>query len=158
MIDLAAVATAGATAIATAAGTGLWKDFYPRLKSWFGKLGERRAQTALNRLEASVAEIEAAPEDTTVRDKAKASWQERFEDFLAELDPSEQESLAEELVTLAKQVESDRASARVSAGDGGMAVGGDVHVNAKDHGIAVAKNQGGINVGNPPQPGPDAKS
>lgn len=158
MVDLAAVATAGATAIATAAGTGLWKDLYPRLKSWFGKLGERRAQTAIKRLDASVAEIEAAPEDTTVRDKAKASWQERLEDFLSELDPQEQESLAKELVSLAKQVEHDRASAGVSAGNGGMSVGGDVHVNAKDQGIAVAHNQGGIHVGNPPQPGPETKS
>ncbi len=158
MVDLAAVATAGATAIATAAGTGLWKDFYPRLKSWFGKLGERRAQTALKRLEASVAEIQAAPEDPTVRDKAKTSWQERFEDFLGELDPPEQESLAKELLALAEQVERDRASAGVSVGDGGIAVGGDLNVNAEDHGIAVVRNQGGINVGNPPKPGPDTQT
>lgn len=158
MIDLAAVATAGATAIATAAGTGLWKDFYPRLKNWFGKLGDRRAQTALKRLDASVAEIEAAPEDATVRDKAKTSWQERFEDFLSELDPQEQENLAEELVALAKQVERDRASAGVSAGDSGMAVGGDITLHTEDQSIGVVHNQGGIHVGNPSRPGPGTNS
>ncbi|MDT0327007.1 hypothetical protein [Nocardiopsis lambiniae] len=159
MVDWAAAATAGATAIATAAGTGLWQDLHTRLKGWLDNLGERKAERALLRLEATRAEIEAAPEDTAVRENAEARWRERFEDFLDELEPAERDALARELLTLADAVLDKAAQTGVVAGDGGLAVGGDLTVKARDQGIAVANNQGGINIGaNPPRPGAEKKA
>ncbi|MEV6821738.1 hypothetical protein AB0M72_23610 [Nocardiopsis dassonvillei] len=159
MVDWAAAATAGATAIATAAGTGLWEDFHTRLKGWFGKLGDRRAATALKRLEATRVEIEAAPEDTAVREGAQQAWRERFEDFLDELEPAERDALAQELLALADKVHKEQPSAGAVAGDHGLAVGGNLSVEARDRGIAVANNQGGINIGeNPPRPGTEEKA
>ncbi|MCY9787089.1 hypothetical protein KIK06_24700 [Nocardiopsis sp. EMB25] len=152
MVDWAAAATAGATAIATTAGTELWKDLHTRLKTWFTKLGGRKADKALQRLDATATEIESSPEDQGVRDKAKSTWQTRFEVFLDDLEDDERDALAQELLELARKAEQEQAGAGAVAGDHGMAVAGDVNVTAKDHGIAVAHNEGGINMGNPLQP------
>ncbi|MEU6192779.1 hypothetical protein [Streptomyces sp. NPDC047061] len=40
-----------------------------------------------------------------------------------------------------------------SAGDGGQAVSGNVHIEARDN-SAAALNMGNVTLGNPPQPGP----
>ncbi|MFE1102556.1 hypothetical protein ACFW4K_18720 [Nocardiopsis alba] len=158
MVDWAAATTAGATAIATAAGTGLWKDLHPRLKSWMAKIGGKKADTALQRLEATATEIETSSKDQAVRDKAKNTWQARFEVFLEDLEDDERDALAGELLELARETEQAHTRAGAVARDHGMAVAGDVTINAKDRGIAVAHNEGGINVGNPPRPGQEKKA
>jgi hypothetical protein len=43
----------------------------------------------------------------------------------------------------------------VSAGDGGFAVGGNVEIRADGGSVAGGVIQGGVNIGNPPLPGPD---
>lgn len=158
MVDWAAAATAGANAIATAAGTGLWKDLHARLKAWLTKLGDKRARTALKRLDAAVKEIEEAADPGEARVKVRDTWCERFEDFLDELERDERDALAQELLELAGKTEREHARAGAVSGDHGMAVAGDVNITAHNHGIAVAHNEGGINVGNPPQPGQEKKA
>ncbi|MCY9787086.1 hypothetical protein KIK06_24685 [Nocardiopsis sp. EMB25] len=153
MVDWAAAATAGATAIATAAGTGLWENVHAGFRGWLSKLGDTKAEKALQRLDATVIEIESAPEDQMVRDKVKVAWQTRFEDFLEELDGDERDALAQELLELARRAEEEQARSGAVSGDHGMAVRGDVNITAQDQGIAVAHNVGGINFGNPPRPG-----
>lgn len=57
---------------------------------------------------------------------------------------------ADELRTLLAQQTSHRS---VSAGQSGLAVGGDLNVRG-DHGSAAAVSMGNVTLGNPSQPGP----
>lgn len=107
------------------------------------KLGE---DPALHRL---ADEAEAGQEQPG--DRTRQRVQLALEDA-AEQDPGFREALDRAV----EQVQFlDRAApvGGVSAGDGGVATGGNTHIQA-DHGSAAAVNMGNVTLGNPSQPGP----
>ncbi|MFI1094141.1 hypothetical protein [Streptomyces sp. NPDC020917] len=60
---------------------------------------------------------------------------------------------AEALNQAVEEVRAAAGPGGVSAGDGGLAVGGDLDIRA-DHGSAAAVRMGDVRLGNPPVPGP----
>ncbi|MEV6113012.1 hypothetical protein AB0L59_10930 [Streptomyces sp. NPDC052109] len=104
------------------------------------KLGE---DPALHRL----AEEARAGQDQA-SDRTRQRVQLALEDA-AEEDPGFREAMDRAV----KQLQSlSGTSGGASAGDGGMAVGGNVDIRA-DHGSAAAWSMGDVSLGNPPQPG-----
>ncbi|MFC9227498.1 hypothetical protein ACFTZI_00625 [Streptomyces decoyicus] len=156
MLDqaLVALASAGGAAVATAAGTDIWTAFRERMACVFGQDGSPGSRIALERLDRSAADLDSvgAQETERIRADMAASWQTRLQDWLETLDEAERAQATgrlRELVALAGQ-----APAGVSAGDGGLAVGGDASIRA-DHGSAAAGVMGDVSLGNPSRPGPD---
>ncbi|MCX5054760.1 MULTISPECIES: hypothetical protein [unclassified Streptomyces] len=104
------------------------------------KLGE---DPALHRL----AEEAQAGQDQA-SDRTRQRVQLALEDA-AEQDPRFREALDRAVEQLQRL---SRPSDGASAGDGGVAVGGNVDIRA-DHGSAAALTMGDVTLGNPPQPG-----
>ncbi|MCA1219384.1 hypothetical protein [Streptomyces sp. 8L] len=149
---MTALAAAGGTAVAQAAGTEAWAGIRRQVARWFGRGDPRREHAELERLDRTAGELAAArpAEAETVRIRQEAAWQSRIEALLEGLEDVERDRVAEELRALL----AGRASpGGVSAGPGGLAVGGGVNVRA-DHGSAAAVTMGDVTLGNPPQPGP----
>ncbi|MFK4145061.1 hypothetical protein [Streptomyces sp. NPDC004065] len=142
--------------MAQAAGTDAWQGFRDRVARVFGRgpaPGAAR-EAALDRLNRTAAELESADPGAVadVRNTAVTAWQTRFRDLLEGLDEDGREQVAaqlRELVALAQ-----RAGGGASAADGGVAIGGDVHIQAQNHAVAAVQT-GDVNIGNPPSPGPD---
>jgi hypothetical protein len=151
---LTALATAGGTAVMTAAGTEAWGAFRGRVAAWFGRGDERRASTELERLDRTAAELVAAEggQLERARIRQEASWQARFEAFLEDLSEDEREQAAEALRTLLR--EQAPAAGGVSAGAGGLAVGGNLHITAEGGSVAAGVIHGGVHLGPPPGPDP----
>ena len=63
----------------------------------------------------------------------------------------------EVLERLVAELQSAEKAGGVSAGDGGLAVGGDIHIAAEGGSVAggVVNVEGGVSLGNPRVPGPD---
>lgn len=158
MLDeaLTALAATGGTAVIQAAGTTAWQEFQQSLARWFGRGDEERERTVLERLDhdadalAAVGETGDVGEIERVRIGQQAAWQTRFEAVLESLHGDEREQAAQFLRTLLAAYSS---ADRISAGDGGQAVGGNVEIRA-DHGSAAALRMGDVALHNPPQPGP----
>ncbi|WP_331772776.1 hypothetical protein OG948_55875 (plasmid) [Embleya sp. NBC_00888] len=148
--SLLALASASGAAVAAAAGTDAWLAFREGVGRLFGRGDEQETTIVLARLDRSGAEVEAAePADVErVRARVGAVWQGRFEDLLENVEGSERERLAEGLRELMGST-----GARVRAGDGGVAVGGNVGITAEG-GSAAAWAIGTVNLENPPSPGP----
>ncbi|MFF4139097.1 hypothetical protein ACFY1B_48685 [Streptomyces mirabilis] len=119
---------------------------------WFSRGNPQREHAELERLDQTAGELEAAPptEVERVRIRQEAAWQGRLEALLESLEDIERARVADELRTLLAQQTSHRS---VSAGQSGLAVGGDLNVRA-DHGSAAAVSMGNVTLGNPCQPGP----
>ncbi|MFI0813166.1 hypothetical protein [Streptomyces echinatus] len=158
MVDpaLIALASAAGTAVAQAAGTDAWQGFRERVARVFGRGPAPTAaqEAALARLDRTAAELESADTGAAeaARTAAETAWRTRFRDLLDELDEDGREQVAaqlRELVALAQQ-----AGGGVSAADDGVAIGGDVHIHARNRGVAAVK-MGDVTIGNPPLPGPD---
>ncbi|PGH49716.1 hypothetical protein [Streptomyces sp. Ru87] len=149
---MAALAAAGGTAVVQAAGTDAWTEMRQQVARWFGRGNPQREHAELERLDQTTAELEAArpAEVERVRIRQEAAWQGRIEALLESLEDIERVRVVDELRTLLAQQTSHRS---VSAGQSGLAVGGDVHVRA-DHGSAAAVSMGSVTLGNPSQPGP----
>ncbi|MDX3534175.1 hypothetical protein PV721_07310 [Streptomyces sp. MB09-01] len=150
---LLALATAGGTAVVQAAGTDAWDSFRAQVAGWFGRGDTDRASGELVRLDRSASELATAGADTggeRARIRQEAMWQARFEGLLESLPDDQRDRAAEELRALLDAP----AAPGVSAGDAGLAVGGDLHVRA-DHGsIAAAVIHGGAHLSPPPPPAP----
>jgi hypothetical protein len=146
---LTALAAAGGLAVAQAAGTSSWQSLQGAVARWFGRGQDERERAALVRLEQSAATIAAAGsgDEARVRLSEQAVWQARFETVLEGLDDGEREAAAEVLRALLHEQGAPRV---VSAGDGGQAVGGNVHIRA-DHGVAALR-MGDVTVGTPSSP------
>ncbi|MFF1871042.1 hypothetical protein [Kitasatospora herbaricolor] len=153
-----ALATSAGSAVAQAAGTDAWNGFRARVARLFGRgsAEEVPSGVVLERLDRTAAEV-TNPEPGRageVRDRAAQAWQTRFQDLLEDADGAGRDALAaglRELVAFARQ-----AGEGVSAADGGIAVGGDLHVEARDS-SAAAVRMGDVTIGvpvNPPTPGP----
>ncbi|MFD0275181.1 hypothetical protein ACFVHB_14940 [Kitasatospora sp. NPDC127111] len=150
---LTALAMSGGTAVMTAAGTEAWQGFRDRVAAWFGRGNARRESAELERLDRTAAELAAAEggQLERLRIRQEASWQARFEAFLEDLPEDERERAGEALREL---LAAGAAQAQVSAGDGGMAVGGDVHISARKGSVAAGVIHGGVQIGHPQAPDP----
>ncbi|MGW6360163.1 hypothetical protein ACWFR5_34610 [Streptomyces sp. NPDC055092] len=137
---MTALAAAGGTAVVQAAGTDAWTGVRQQVASWFGRGNPQREHAELERLDQTVGELEAAQptEVERVRIRQEAAWQGRMEALLESLENIEQARVADELRTLLAQQASHSV---VSAGQNGLAVGGDVDVRA-DRGSAAAVTMG----------------
>jgi hypothetical protein len=149
---ITALAAAGGTAVVQAAGTDAWAGIRQQVARWFGRGNPQREQDERERLDQTAAELEAAgpAEAERVRIRQEAVWQGRIEALLESLEDVERTPVVAELRTLQAQHTSRRT---VLAGQSGLAVGGDVNVQA-DNGSAAAVTMGDVTLGNPSQPGP----
>lgn len=149
---MAALAAAGGTAVVQAAGTDAWTEMRQQVARWFGRGNRQREHAELERLDQTAGELEAAQptEVERVRIRQEAAWQGRIEALLESLEDIERAGVADELRTLLAQ---QPPHLSVSAGQSGLAVGGNVHVQS-DHGSAAALTMGSVTLGNPSQPGP----
>ncbi|WP_435972167.1 hypothetical protein [Streptomyces sp. Qhu_M48] len=148
---MTALAAAGGTAVVQAAGTDAWAGLRGQMARWFGQGNPQREHAELERLDQAAAELEAAapPQAERVRIRQEAAWQARIEALLESLGENEQGRIAEGLRTLLTEQPSH---SHASVGHGGLAVGGDVKIQA-DHGSAAALTMGNVTLGNPSQPG-----
>ncbi|MFE4540044.1 hypothetical protein ACFRKB_34075 [Streptomyces scopuliridis] len=137
--------------MAQAAGTSSWQGLQQAVARWFGGGQEDRERVTLERLELSAATLAAADDEgiVLVRQSEQALWQARFETALEGLDDREREAAAQALRALLREQASPPT---VSAGEGGVAVGGDVSIHA-DHGAAALQMRD-VTVGSPSSPGP----
>ncbi|MEU0835806.1 hypothetical protein [Streptomyces sp. NPDC005969] len=149
---MTALAAAGGAAVVQAAGTDAWTGVRQQVARWFGRGNPQREHAQLERLDRTAAELEAAQatEVERVRIRQEAAWQGRIEALLEGLEDIEQARVADELRTLLAQQTSH---SNVSAGQSGLAVGGNVNVQA-DHGSAAAVTMGNVTLENRSQPGP----
>ncbi|MEV7616551.1 hypothetical protein [Streptomyces sp. NPDC089799] len=149
---MTALAAAGGTAVVQAAGTEAWTGVRQQVALWFGRGNPQREHAQLERLDQTAAELEAArpAEVEQLRIRQEATWQGRIEALLESLEDIEQARVADELRTLLAQQTSHSS---VSAGQKGLAFGGNVDVRA-DHGSAAAVTMGNVTLGNPSKPGP----
>ncbi|EFE76933.1 hypothetical protein SSIG_04506 [Streptomyces filamentosus NRRL 11379] len=152
--SLAALAAAGGTAVVSAAGTELWDTFRTRVAGLLGRGNDTAERITLERLDRTAAEPE--PTAASAADLASA-WASRFSDALEEAPPGEQERLAAQLRELVDEINSHRAPAdsggTAIAGAGGVAVNGEVHIEAKDGGHAANVQNFGTVPANPTVPG-----
>ncbi|MFF7250739.1 hypothetical protein ACFZBU_43570 [Embleya sp. NPDC008237] len=150
--SLVALASTAGGAVATAAGTELWLGFRERVGRLFGRGDAGETTVVLARLDRSQAEVTAADPAHVeqVRARVGAAWQGRFEDLLENTGEPERTSLAEALRDLLRET-----GGGVRAGDGGVAVGGDLHITA-DGGSAAAWSMGSVRL-NTPDPHRDSR-
>lgn len=150
---LTALATAGGTAVVQAAGTDVWGEVRARVARLLARGNGERERAELERLDRTASTLEApAPMGTEqIRIRQESSWQTRFEALLEDLGGEELQQVVSELHALIE--EQAEASNTVSAGEHGVAVGGDVNLRA-DHGSLAALRVGDVTFGNPSQPGP----
>ncbi|MFF9496302.1 hypothetical protein [Streptomyces flaveolus] len=148
---MVALAAAGGTAVVQAAGTDAWTEVRQQVARWFSRGNPQRETAELERLDQTAGELEAAQptEVERARIRQEAVWQGRIEALLESLGDIERVRVADELRTLLAQQASPRS---VSAGQSGLAVGGDLNIRA-DHGSAAAVSMGNVTLGNPSQPG-----
>ncbi|WP_406099777.1 hypothetical protein [Streptomyces sp. NBC_01013] len=151
---MTALAAAGGTAVVQAASTDAWAGFRQQVAHWFGRGDEQRTSTELERLDRTAGELEAAaasgPADSERAClRAEAGWQARIEALLEDLATTERAEAAEELQGLVTQYQGT-----VSAGQGGLAVGGDMNISAEDHSVAAGVINGGAHISPPPAPDP----
>ncbi|WP_229821376.1 MULTISPECIES: hypothetical protein [Streptomyces] len=155
MLDqaLLALASAAGVAVAQAAGTDAWRGFREQVAGLFGRgpAPDAAQAVAVERLDRTAVELERADarEAERVREQVAASWQTRFQDLLEDLDDAGRQQVAVELRDLVALA--DRASGGVSAGDEGIAIGGDAHIRAENQAAAAVK-MGDVIFGNPPPP------
>lgn len=138
---LTAQAMSGGTAVMTETGTEAWEGFRSRVAAWFGRGNAQRDSAELERLERTAADLAAAEggQLERLRIRQEASWQARFEAFLEDLPDDERERAGEAL----RELLDERAGqSQVSAGDGGMAVGGSVHISAQEGSVAAGVIRG----------------
>ncbi|MEU2551381.1 hypothetical protein ABZ589_06715 [Streptomyces sp. NPDC013313] len=149
---MTALAAAGGTAVVQAAGTDAWAGIRQQVARWFGRGNPQREQVELERLDQTAAELEVArpAEAERVRIRQEAVWQGRIEALLESLEDAGRARVVAELRTLqAQQI----VHGTVLTGHSGLAVGGDVNVQA-DNGSAAAVTMGDVTLGNPSRPGP----
>ncbi|MFF2927627.1 hypothetical protein ACFVTP_35400 [Streptomyces celluloflavus] len=150
---LAALAAAGGAAVVQAAGTDAWAGLRQAMARWVGRGHVQRERTELERLDRTAGELEVAEaaEAERVRVRQEAAWQARIEALLESLDDIERIRAAEELRALLAQHTS---RGGVSAGSGGLAVGGNMEVHAEQGSIAAGLLHGGAHVSPPQVPDP----
>ncbi|MFI7296983.1 hypothetical protein [Streptomyces sp. NPDC050121] len=157
---LVALAASGGTAVVTAAGTDAWIETRTTVARLLGRDGQRE-EVVLQRLDQTAADLARAAagddaERVLVRMRADqaGSWTTRFRDLLQDLPERERNEAARELESLVEHVRRHGPGSGASAGTGGVAVNGDLHVEATGGSVAagVMQVQGGVHL-DPPRPG-----
>ncbi|MFD9878344.1 hypothetical protein [[Kitasatospora] papulosa] len=155
MLDqvLTALAASGGTAVVTAAGTDAWAGLRQAVARWFGRGDAQREQVELERLDQTRAALEAADaaEAERARIRLEASWQARIEAALEGLNEGERDQVGDQLRGLLAQHAPQGA---VTAGPGGLTVGGNVDIRAEGGSIAAGVIHGGAHTSTPPVPDP----
>lgn len=155
MLDqvLTALAASGGTAVVTAAGTDAWAGLRQAVARWFGRGDEQREQAELERLDQTGSALQAADpaEAERARIRLEASWQARIEAVLESLSEGERDKAADRLRGLLAQ---HAPQGTVTAGPGGLAVGGNIDIRADGGSIAAGVIHGGAHTGTPPVPDP----
>ncbi|RSN18743.1 hypothetical protein DMH25_00335 [Streptomyces sp. WAC 01325] len=102
---LMALAAAGGTAVAQAAGTDAWETLRQRVARLLGRGNPEREQVELERLDRTAAALEAAGQDAAEQVLAdqEVSWRTRFETLLEDADDDEREEFAAALNELVEQ-------------------------------------------------------
>lgn len=155
MLDQAlnALAAAGGTAVVTAAGTDAWAGLRRAVARWFSRGDALREQAELERLDQTATALQ--PTDPAEAERARirqeASWQVRIEAMLEGLDDAERDQAADQMRSLLAQ---HVPQGGVSAGPGGLAVGGNVDIRADGGSIAAGVIHGGAHISTPPAPDP----
>ncbi|MFK4223400.1 hypothetical protein [Streptomyces sp. NPDC019890] len=150
---LTALAAAGGSAVVQAAGTDVWTGLRQAVARWFGRGDGQRERAELERLDQTAGELEAAEAGAAerMRIRQEAAWQARIEAMLESLDDAQQTQAAEELRALLSQ---HTRLGGVSAGQGGLAVGGNMDISAEEGSIAAGVIHGGAHINRPPAPDP----
>jgi hypothetical protein len=152
-MELSDLASAGGQAVIAAAGTDAWNGFRHAIARWFGRGDAQRKQAELERLDQTATALQAAEPDQVeqTRIRQEASWQTRIEGMLENLDEAERKHAADQLGALLEQFVPQGG---VSAGPGGVAVGGDMSISAEHGSVASGVVQGDVHVGRPIEPDP----
>jgi phosphotransacetylase len=113
---LVALAAAGGTAVAQAAGTDAWETLRQRVARLLGRGNPERERAELERLDRTAAAVEAAGDGEAERVLVgqEASWQTRFETLLEEAGEAERQELATALSELVEQARPAQAPRGVS--------------------------------------------
>jgi hypothetical protein len=149
---LMALASAGGMAVVQAASTEAWEGFRARVARLFGRGDAQREQVAEEQLDQAEAALTAVSADGLQRVRAEVAkiWRGRFEALLEGLDGDALAAASGELREVVRN------HGIVSADAGGLAVGGDISVHASGGSVAAGVIHGGVQLGNPPVPGPSA--
>jgi hypothetical protein len=139
--------------LAAAGGTAVVAGLREAMARWFGRGDGRRQQAELERLDQTVTALQTTngAEAERVRLRQEAAWQVRIEAALEGMDEAERDRAADELRTLLAQ---HVPAGGVSAGSGGLAVGGNADIRAEGGSIAAGVINGGAHIGDPPLPDP----
>ncbi|WP_416982747.1 hypothetical protein [Streptomyces sp. T028] len=141
----------------TAAGTDAWTETRTIVARLLGRDGQRE-ESVLQRLDQTAAELaQVSAGDTRtareqVRDAQSRSWQTRFADLLQDLPEAARDEAVEELRGLVEHVRQHGSGSGASAGSGGLAVVGDVTIEAHHGSVAAGVVNGGVRT-DPPKPG-----
>jgi hypothetical protein len=146
---VAALAATGGTAVVQAAGTDTWYGVRRAVARWFGRGDAAREEAALARLDRTAEAVAGdAAGDGRARAELAAAWRTRFTDLLEELGPEERASAAAEL----RLVLDAAAGTALSAGAGGVVVGGNLDIRAGSGSVAAAVIQGDVHLTRPSAP------
>ncbi|WP_435971543.1 hypothetical protein [Streptomyces sp. Qhu_M48] len=153
---LVALAGAGGVAVVQAAGTDAWAGLRQAVAQWFGRGDGQRRQAELERLDRTAAELAAARDDggasaERVRARHDAVWQSRIEDLLEQLPEEERNHAADALRELLRRHGPRGGGAE---GGGGIAVQGDLRIQADRGSVAFGIAHGDVTVSGPPAPDP----
>ncbi|QES03923.1 hypothetical protein DEJ43_29415 [Streptomyces venezuelae ATCC 10712] len=151
---LTVLATTSGTAVIQAAGTDAWTGLRERVARLFGRRSERAEQATLERLDRTAAELEGATDDSAGQIQAtlQINWRDRLVELLEELDDTQRDEVAEELRQIVAASGARPPASAPTAGDGGLAVGGDMSIRADGGSVAAGVIHGGVTLG-PSQPG-----
>ncbi|MEU5710004.1 MULTISPECIES: hypothetical protein [Streptomyces] len=150
---LTALAAAGGAAVVQSAGTDAWTGLRQAVARWFGRGDRQRERVELERLDRTAGELETADAGVIERERIRqeAAWQARIEALLESLEDTERAQAVEELRALLAH---HTRQLGASAGEGGLAVGGNVDIRAEKGSIAAGVIHGGAHIGRPSQPDP----
>ncbi|WP_405860849.1 hypothetical protein OG361_37430 [Streptomyces sp. NBC_00090] len=153
---LMALAGAGGVAVVQAAGTDAWAGLRQAVAQWFGRGDEQLEQAELERLDRTAAELAAAQDDgeanaELARARHDAVWQSRIEDRLGGLSEEERNDAADALRDLLRR---HAPSGGVAGGTGGIAVQGDLRIQADRGSVAFGVAHGDVTISGPPTPDP----
>jgi predicted nucleic acid-binding protein len=153
---LVALAAAGGAAVVQAAGTDAWAGLRHALARWFGRGDEQVQRAELERLDRTAAELAAAREDgeagaEEARARLDAVWRFLIQDLLERLPEDERDSAADAMRDLLRR---HAPPGEVAAGTGGIAVRGDLRIQADRGSVAAGIVNGDVTLPAPPAPDP----
>lgn len=148
--QLVALATAGGTTLVTLMATDAWQ----RAKSGVGALWRKVRPEKADVIEAELVDVRAELTSGDEPDQAlvaelTAEWQGRLRRLLAA-----EPAAADELRRLVTEWRDEAATTGITAGVGGLAVGGNsrVDINASGEGSAAAWSMGAVTINPPASP------